>query len=261
MAVCSAVNLTDIAIHVQYRLWEVAKNVIPPGTAPEGSHNPNIAPAYSYNLTRCKELLIDAMNNPLTEFTYYNGTRIPPGIVDNSFGPDKPRTIELHYIAGATTEEKIVTTICTNLNRISWENRLGLTFTPVPVVGGQQYTLAALHQIDFYWGGWHADYNHVLNWLGPAYLSTGSYFSWNLINITRLDELYMEAFEADAAGDVERVVEISNEMNRIANEMWLYLLLWHRMDYFCRSTYLKGWYLNPALGLDYFAPMWFEELL
>jgi len=264
MAMACAVNMTDMNIYVNNRLGVEALNLIPPGTAPEGSYNPNIKPVYSFNLTKAEELLKDLWNNPMTSAThemyYYNGTRIPPGVVDNSWGPDNPQTIECYVPAGATHYERVLTTITENLNAIIWRNRpmRGLTFQVVPVPGGQQYTLASMHRIYMYWGGWHADYNHVLNWLGPMYLSTGTYFSWNLWNITRLDQLFNEAVEADARGDMKRLLEINNEANKLANEMILYLYLWHPMIYFVESSWLKDLYYNLAIAYEYVASMSYE---
>ena len=258
MAVASAVNLTDINIYVNNRIWLEADNLIPPGTAPTGAYDPTIKPVYSFDLTKAAELLVDAMNNPKTQFTYYNGTPIPSGVVDNSFGPTKPRTIELYVPAGAVTNQKVLTVITENLNTISVNNNTGLTWTVVPVPGGQQYTLAAMHQVHMYWGGWHADYNHIINWLWPMLVSTGSYFSWNLINNTRLDALYKEVVAADRAGDAATMLEKSLEMVRIANEEVYYLYLWYRMQFNVRSSFLKNYYFNPALGADIYTAMYYE---
>jgi ABC-type transport system substrate-binding protein len=264
MAIACAVNMSYMNIYANNKLGVEAFNLIPPGTSPEGSYIPDVKPLWSFNLTRAEELLKDAWKNPMKSAThamyYYNGTRIPPGVVDNSWGPDKPRVIEIYVPAGATHYEMVATTIAENLNRIIWRNRemRGLTFQVVPVPGGQQYTLASMHRIYMYWGGWHADYNHVINWLGPMLLPTGTYFSWNLWNITKLNELYFKAEEADAKGDMKTLLEINKEMNKITNEMILYLWLWHPKVYFVRSTWTKGFYYNPALGMEYIATIYYE---
>ena len=258
MAVGCAINMTYANIYINNRMGIVAQNIIPPGTAPEGAFNPEVKPAYSFDLERATELLIDAQKNPLTEFTYYNGTPVPSGIVDNSFGPDKPRTVELYTGVGATEFERILTVIAENLNSLSREEDLGIRFSVVPVPWGQQYTLASLHQIDGYTGGWIADYNHVMNWLGPMYLSSGTYFSWNLWNVTSLDNLYWEAVEADERGDVAELLRLNDEMNTIANEMVIYLLLWHDIDFFTYSSWLKNWYLNTAIDVPLFPAMYYE---
>jgi len=261
LAICHSINLTEANINIMNGMNTVATNLIPPNTAPAGAYNPAIKPPWTYNLTKAAELLIDAMNNPITEFTFYNGAPIPPGIVDNSFGPSKPRTIELYVPSGATSWQEIWTTIAENINSISIQNDLGLTFAVVPVPIGQQYTLAMEHRVYAYWGGWVADYNHVLNWLGPMYVSTMAYFAWNLWNITALDALYEDAVAADEAGDVTMLLSINDEMNAMVNDAVYYFWMFYDTDYFIRSSYLKGWYYNPALGVEYFATMYYGPTL
>ena len=261
MAVACAVNLTYANIYINNRLGIVANTIIPPGTAPEGVYNPDVKPVYTFNLTKAEELIRDAYEHPLTSAThemhFLNGSVIPPGMVDNTFSPDNPKVIEFYVQSGATTFQQLLTTIAENLN--SFSRSLGLTFRVVIVPGGQQYTLASMHQIDAYVGGWIADYNHVLNWLAPMYVSSGTYPSWNGWNITRLDELYDEAIKADQEGDITRLVEVSNEMNRIANELVMYMLWWHPQTYFVRSEWLQGWWVNINYGVDLWSTMYYEK--
>lgn len=261
MAVACSVNMTYMNIYVNNRLSILADNIIPPGTVPTGSCNPDVKPTFSFDLTRAEELLNASRDNPLTSFTYYNGTAVPSGVVDNSFGPDfaHPKVVELYVQSGATTFIEVLTTMTDNLNKIAKDNKMGIRFNVVIVPGGQQYTLASSHLIDAYMGGWIADYNHVINWLQPMYLSTGTYFSWNLWNITRLDDLYWEAVAADREGDVTGLLEINDEMNTIANEILPYMVWWHDTEYFTRSTWLQGWYLNTNYGVDLWSAMYYEE--
>jgi len=278
MAIASAANLTDLNIYANNKLGVEAQNLVPPGTTPEGAYNASNKPAYSFNLTRVEELLVDAWLHPLKSsthvMTYYNGTQIPAGVVDNSFSETNQQTIEMYVRAEATQYEWVLLTIAENLNRITMRTynpvtgernpsgeQLGLKFTVVPVPGGQEYTLASRHEIYMYWGGWAADYNHVINWLGPMYLSTGTYFSWNLWNITSLDNLYWQALEADRVGDVAQLLNVNNQMNRIANDMVLYLWLWHPMAFFVGSSFLKGWYYNPALQGEYIASLYYADTI
>ncbi|MGB9778932.1 MAG: ABC transporter substrate-binding protein, partial [Candidatus Bathyarchaeales archaeon] len=174
MAVACAINMTYVNIYVNNKLSVLANNLIPPGTLPVGSANPNIKPIFSFNLTKVEELLRDAYEHPMTSAThdmyFYNGTKIPAGVVDNTFSASKPRVVEFYVQSGATTFIQILTTMIENLNskaRAVTGSRSALQFRLVIVPGGQQYTLASKHQIDGYMGGWIADYNHVLNWLQP----------------------------------------------------------------------------------------------
>jgi len=266
MAVACSINMTYVNIYVNNKLSQLAFNIIPPGTVPEGSYNPNIKPKFYFNLTLVEELLRDAYNNPLKsethEMYFYNGTRIPPGVVDNTFSVDKPRVIEFYVQSGATTFIQILTTMTENLNSIARSitgSRSALQFRVVIVPGGQQYTLASTHQIDAYMGGWIADYNHVLNWLMPMYYSRGTYPSWNQWNITTLDNLYEEAVQADMEGNVTRLLQIVNQMNTIANDLVMYMVWWHDSEYYIRSAWLQGWYVNPVYGVDIWSTMYYES--
>lgn len=261
MAVACTVNMTYMNIYVNNRLSILANNIIPPGTAPAGSYNPDVKPTFSFNVTRAEELLNASRDNPLTSFTYYNGTPVPSGLIDNSFGPDynHPKVVELYVQSGATTFIEVLTTLTDNLNAIAKGLKMGITFRVVIVPGGQQYTLASSHLIDAYMGGWIADYNHVINWLQPMYLSTGTYFSWNLWNITRLDNLYAEAVIADREGNITGLLAINDEMNTLANQILPYMVWWHDTEYYTRSKWLQGWYLNTNYGVDLYSAMYFEE--
>jgi ABC-type transport system substrate-binding protein len=261
MAASCAVNMTYMNIYVNNRLSILANNIVPPGTVPAGSYNPDVKPTFSFNLTRAEELLNDTRDNPLTSFTYYNGTTVPAGLIDNSFGPDfvHGKVVELYVQSGATTFIEVLTTMTDNLNAIAKRLDMGIRFNVVIVPGGQQYTLASAHMIDSYMGGWICDYNHVMNWLQPMYLSTGTYMSWNLWNITALDDLYDDAVIADREGNVTRLLEINDEMNTLANEILIYMVWWHDTEYFTRSTWLKGWFLNTNYGVDLWSTMYYEE--
>jgi hypothetical protein len=181
--------------------------------------------------------------------------------VDNSFGPSfaEAKMVEFYVQSGATTFQQLLTALADNLNAICMEEDLGIRFTVVIVPGGQQYTLASQHLIDSYVGGWICDYAHVLNWLRPMYCSTGTYFSWNLWNITRLDTLYEEAVLADRAGDIESLLARNDEMNTLANQLLPYMVWWHPVSFFTRSTWLQGWYVNPNYGVDLWSAMYYEE--
>jgi len=275
-AIASSVNMTDININVNNKLGIVAPNVVPPDTIPEGSYNASNTPSWSFSLTKAEELLVDAWLHPLKSATgtmhFYNGSIIPSGVVDNTLSEDNVQTIEMYYAAGATTYERTLATVAENLNRITQRRyntvtgerdsegeQLGLRFTVVPVPGGQQYTLASLHQIYAYVGGWIADYNHVLNWLGPMYLSTGTYFSWNYWNFTAVDDLYDQAVAADKAGNVAELLRINNEMNKLINDIVPYVWFWYPLNYYVRSAWLKGWYINTAYGVDIWSSMYYEK--
>ncbi len=249
-------------INVNNRFGIVSSNIVPPGTFPPGSYNTAVAPAFSFNLTYAEELLLQANATPLDSFTFYgNGTAVPDGIIDNSFGPSYAlgKTVEFYVQAGADQFEAVLTQMADALNSIANTNGLGIRFNVVIVPGGQQYTLASAHRIDSYMGGWIADYNHVLNWLAPMYLSSGTYFSWNLWNLTALDSRYADALLADQAGDLDELLRLNDEMNTIANDALTYMVWWHPTLQFARSTWLQGWSVNVNYGVDLWSTMYYER--
>ena len=144
-----------------------------------------------------------------------------------------------------------------NLNAIS-QSTYGLAWEVVIVPLGPMWTLAGRHQLDSYMGGWLADYNHVLNWLQPTYSTEGLYPLFNQWNISALNDLYLEAKAADNAGDEAELLRINDEMNTLANEMVMYMVWWHPTLYFVHSSWLQGWYFNPALSAENWAPMYYE---
>ncbi len=264
LAVASSVNITEMNINANDRLGIVANSIVPPGTYPLGSHNPDGTLSFSFNLTRAAELLLWANATPLTSFTFYdNGTAIPASTIDNSFGSSyaSAKVVEFYVQAGADPFQQVLTAMADNLNAIANDNDLGIRFSVVIVPSGQQYTLASQHLIDSYMGGWIADYNHVLNWLGSMYLSTGTYFSWNLWNLTAIDTRYADALLADQAGDLDELLRLSDEMNTIANDALTYMVWWHPTLQFARSEWLQGWYVNTNHGVDLWSSTYYEAPL
>jgi ABC-type transport system substrate-binding protein len=253
LAVSSAVNLTDVNVNINNRLGQVANTVISPGNAPEGSYDPAIQPIYSFDLTKVEQLLMDAQQHPLTSFVDVNGHPYPAGTIDNSFGSSKPQTIEMYVPAGDSLDQRILSLIAENINRISLKDKLGLIITVVPVPGGQQYSLAGKHQIYFYWGGWVADYAHVIDWLAPMFPATGWYPTNAQMNYTTLNQLYSQAVDADHRGDVQALLSVNKEMETFANQQVMYLLTFYPIQYAVRTSFLQGFYYNPATTVSFYA--------
>jgi ABC-type transport system substrate-binding protein len=77
LAFADAVNMTQINRSVNNNLGQVAVNVVAPGLPPAGAYNPSNTPTYAYNLGAVQNLLLDAMQNPITTFNFANGTAVP----------------------------------------------------------------------------------------------------------------------------------------------------------------------------------------
>jgi ABC-type transport system substrate-binding protein len=250
-AVADSVNLTDASINIANRFFQVPNQMIPPGTAPAGAYNPNITMTQTYDLAKMKALITDACTNPLTNFVDQNGHPYAAGTVNNSCDPKNPQTVEMLVNAGSVTNQRIMDQMASNLNRVS--RGKGVTFVIVPVPGGQYYTLASKHQIYFYTAGWVADYNHLLDWLGPMFLATGSYPAWHRMNFTAINNLVNDAYDADAKGDLPRLISDNNQIQTIANQAVLYMYTQYPVNYFTESAFVQGFFYNPATNLEYYA--------
>jgi len=121
------------------------------------------------------------------------------------------------------------------------------------VPGGQQYTLASNHQIYMYWGNWIADYNYVIDWLGPMYLPSGTYCSQNYWNITQFSNLYNQAVLADQQGDTKSLIQTSGQMQTLANQGVFYLWTIYEVTFGVKSSYLQGYFFNAATSVNYYA--------
>lgn len=248
LAVASSVNITDITINVANRLATPANQLIPPGTAPTGVHQSSISNP-GFNLTLAEQMLVSAQKTPLTSFTYYqNGTKIPSGVIDNSFSASNPQTITLVYVAGGTTGQAIVTQMATNLNAISVKDKLGLTFVTAPLPSGQRYTLMSQHELYASPAGWQFDYNWVLDWTVPMYLSSGTYFSWSYWNSAQLDSLVNQAVAADQVNDISSLVSLTQQANNLENSALYYMWFYYPLTFFTVSTWMQGFYYNTAIG-------------
>lgn len=250
-AVSVSVNMTDLMINVANRLIAPGNTLAPPGTNPAGSYSSSVT-APTLNLTLAEKLLQEAAATPLKSATstmhFYNGSVIPAGVVDNSFSPTHPETITLTYVAGGTTAQNVINTIATNLNKLTVKDNLGLTFVTQPLPSGNRYTQMAEHHIDFAPAGWVADYNWVTDWLGPMFLSTGTYYSWALWNNTAIDSMVHQAFAADSAGNTAQLVSLSTQVQQYENGLAYYMWEGYPLNFYPTSSWLQGFYYNIAIG-------------
>ncbi len=86
LAFADSINMSAINEFSNNNLGQAALNVIPPPVAPNGIYNSSVAPIYSYNLTATQDLLLQAMEHPLTRFTFVNGTVTPGYVFNDTFG-------------------------------------------------------------------------------------------------------------------------------------------------------------------------------
>ena len=270
LAFSDAVNMSEINVDSNNNLGQVAGNLMPPGFAPNGVYNTSIAPAYSYNLTAVQDLLLSAMENPITHFNFVNGTAVPSGLFNNTFGCSAselstnggtcahpvPQTVTLVYDTGDTVAEAIMNQIAQAVNNVSSTYNMGLTVSLEPLPSGQMLDIAISDQLYMWSIGWHADYPWATALLGPVYAPGNAASTADGWNLTAFGDLYAQAVQATAVDNVTGLVQVSNLMNQLANQEVMYLWTFYPETIAVMTSNLHGFFYNVALPLQpgyYFA--------
>jgi len=264
LAFSDSINVTQINQQVNNNLGEVSNNIIPPGTPP-GAYNPSILPRYSYNLTGAQDELVAAMEQPITKFTFVNGTAAPSGTFNNSFGcttlnsngqcnSPVAESITLTYDSGDTVAQTIETDMATVINNISSTYNMGLTVSVVPVPLGYMYS--NIDHIYAYPFAWSVDYPWITWILGALYAPGHALPSTDNWNFTQFATLYNEAVQADGAGNLTGLVSISNQMITLSNQEVEYLPTVYPYSFVTMTSNIQGYYWNSAADPTlYFAPL------
>jgi ABC-type transport system substrate-binding protein len=259
LAFADSVNMTEQNIDVNNRQGSVANSLIPPGLPPAGAYNASVTPIYSYNPDAAAQLLLQAMEHPITHFTFTNGSAAPAGVFNNTFGcPTLPssgscahpvqQTINLVYTAGDTLDGSIMTTIASNINNISSTYNMGLTVNVQPLPSGQMLTEAFGSQLYMYALGWIDDYPWVNDFLGAMYGPGGSYPGPDGWNITALGNYWNQAQAASSSDNITGLLKVTQAMNVLANNMVMYLWTTHTYGMLAMTSNVKGEMFNPSLS-------------
>ncbi len=181
LAFADSVNMTQINEDINNNLGQVAINGMPPGFPPTGTYNTSIVPVDSDNPDESAQLLIQAMEQPLTHFNFENGTAAPIGLFNNTFGCTTlssptascshpvPQTIALNYPSGDTVNEQIDSQIAEVINNISSTYNMGLTITVTPIPGGLEVVDGFSGYLYFWSSSADADYPWSVDFTGPLY--------------------------------------------------------------------------------------------
>lgn len=269
LAFADAVNMTLINEQVNNNLGEVAINGMPPGFPPPGTYNASIVPVYSYNPDESAQLLIQAMEKPLTSFNFENGSAAPPGLFNNTFGCSSlpsstaacsnsvDQTIALNYPSGDTTNEMIDNQIASVINNISSTYNMGLTVTVSPIPGSLEVVDGFSGYLYFWSSSADADYPWSVDFTGPLYgeynLFTGP-SGWDLAS---LGNLYNQAFNDTATNNITGLVQVTDMMNEISNQAVQYLWTYYPEFFQAITSNVKGFYYNPSIygTIEYFAAL------
>lgn len=259
LAFADSINMTQINIDSNNNVGLEASNLIPPPVAPNGIYNSSIVPQYSYNPDEAAKLLLQAMQNPLTQFTLENGTKAPAGIFNNTFGcatlpasgtcaSPVQRMITLTYDSGDVLYQSIYTDMADVINNISSTYNMGLTVQITPVPAGEMLTEGLSDQLYSSAQDWVVDYPWASNILGAVFAPghfTAASDGWNL---TEMGQLYQQDLAADAANNVSGLIKVSDTMNALANQAVEYVWVNHPETIAVITSNVQGFEYNPALG-------------
>ena len=261
LAFADAVNMTEINQDVNNKLGQVAVNAISPGLPPAGSFIANDTPAYSFNPDASAQLLLTAMQNPITKFTLENGTAAPSGMFNNAFGCNPlpssgkctnpiPQTIDLYFGTGDTVDEAILNQIASVIENISTTYNMGLTVGVVPVPTGPFVSTALSGAYPMYALGWFADYPWVIDFTNAMYAPGGAYGAPDSMNYAYLANLNTQAQAASAANNLTGLVQLVHLMNQFVNKQVLYLWTFNSYNFAAFTSNIHGVFYNPSLSTD-----------
>jgi ABC-type transport system substrate-binding protein len=266
-AIADSVNLTALNSDVNNNLGQVSTSVLPPLTSPPGSYDSSIPPGYGYNPDAVQNLLLSAMEHPITRFTFENGTAAPPGTFDNTFGcttlspstnqctSPVPATLTLNYAAGDTVNEAIEAQIAGVMNNVSATYNMGLNVVVQPLPIGYMYANTAHEYV--YNIAWSVDYPWV-TWIIQIILTPGhglpSGDGWYG---TADNALYNQALEADESGNITGLIAVTHEITALENQQLIYLPTFWGLYTAVMTSNIQGFYWNAALVPTlYFAPLY-----
>ncbi|MDG7007760.1 MAG: hypothetical protein JRN06_05910 [Nitrososphaerota archaeon] len=260
-AVADSVNLTLIDQQVNNNLGTVANEVEPPGIPPTGAYNSSLKTNYQYDPGMVQQLLLSAMENPITSFKFENGTAAPSGLFSNAFGCTQlgsnnqcahptPQTFSLVYAEGDTVDQAILGQIAQTINNVSATYNMGLTVSTTPLPCGQMTTEAFSGQV-YGWAescfGWFDDYPWSLDFLGPILSPGGIYTGPGGWNLAQMGIYWNAAQAASAAGNNAGVVKATNQMAALGNKDVSDIWTFYPDIYMVMTSNVKGFYFNPAI--------------
>ena len=259
-AFADAVNMTSEWLTSDNKVGTVAQNVVPPGLPPAGAFNASIKPGYSYNPDQSAQLLLQAMQNPITKFTFTNGSAAPTGTFNNAFGckaltngkcsNPTQQSITLVYGTGDTVDESIMNELAGTIDNISATYNMGLTVSVEPLPTGQMLTEAfsVPGHLYMYALGWIDDYPWVTDFTGNMLAYPGTYPGADGWNIAQMNSLFLKSVSDSSANNLPALVSDSNAMNSLSNKMVMYLWTYYNVNFVAMTSNVQGLFWNPSLG-------------
>ncbi len=268
LAFADAVNMTEINQQDNNGLAVTATSPITPGIAPAGSYNASITPLYSYNLTAVQDLLLSAMEHPVTHFTFYNGTVAPAGVFNNTFGCTTlnnngvcsnpvSQTITLQYANTFPVDGDAFNAIATAINNVSATYNMGLTVNVEPLPLSLLFTYIVSDE-DFMndIGGGSPGYNYITAILGAEFQPGGLSSSASGWYLSALSPLYSQSVVDASDGNVTGLVKVTNLMVNIVEQEVTTIYAYYLQNFYATTSIVGGvQYSNFQDNIYYFAVM------
>lgn len=263
LAFADAVNMTEINADYNNGLGTVANSVYPPGLPPNGAYNASASLPYSYNPDAAAQLLLSAMESPLT--TLHNatgGVKFSGGVTPTTaFGctslgsngqcatPIK-QSVVLSVAAGDPVDLAAFNTISNTIDNISTTYNMGLTVSVQVLPLGTLYSQEAAGELYMYFAGWIADYPWVVDFMGPMMAYPGTYTTGDGMNYGYLNSLFAQAQAATGSGNNTGLVKVSQLMDQFTTQNVLYLYTFYTLSFNLFTTNINPASVvqNPALG-------------
>jgi len=258
LAFADSVNISAINVDENNGLGQVETELIPPGVGPNGVYNTSITLAYSFNPDKSAQLMLQAMEHPLTSFTDFNGHPATAGEFNNTFGcaalnaqgtctSPVAQTIALNYATGDTLGGAILTQIAQAMNNISSTYNMGLTVTVVPEPSGSLISEAFAGQTFSYDGlDWTADYPWATDYVGTLLAPGGTWYGIQHYNYTILGTLANEVLNYSHAGDDAALIKAASQAEQFANNEVMQLQTVYPLYFAVMTSSIHGFFYNPS---------------
>ncbi|MGA2875306.1 MAG: ABC transporter substrate-binding protein, partial [Nitrososphaerales archaeon] len=260
-AFSDSVNMTDLLDSVANGLGVAANSAIPPNLPPAGVYNASLGAGYSFNPDKSASLLLNAMEHPLTSFTFENGTKASASTFNNAFGCTTlsssgtcsnpiQQSIVLYDAQGDTIDDAILTQVASSINNISLTYNLGLTVSVSLVPSGPLVSEGLSGHYYMYALGWFADYPWSIDFSEAMYAPGGAYMAGDGWNYTALTNLENQASAATESGNLTGLVKVTNLMSAFVDRENLYLWTQFPIEFTAMTSNVAGFQFNPALSTD-----------
>ena len=235
-AFASAIDTADIRRNVFNGFADATSWGLTPAQV---GYDPNVKPAYAFNLDNAKKLLTEASK-------------------DLGFGPDKPKDLVIIYNAAAPWQGYIATQVAANVNKLNAGLKLdvkALSFTEYVNSWRSQLTGFSIHSSFTL----TADPN---GWLSMFGTGGGFWARTNTYSNPKAEDLFAQQFQTlDPKRRAKLISDLMQTVNDDAIWVWIGAATAYGQPTFNPNVLranVKGFYYHPTYQGFYFPALWKE---